>query len=322
MAFANWLNNVFGKGSGVDNALKWFDENVLFGTFGKMKIFSNGINGVMKNLGDYIPSYLDSVTGAHMTGAEREAFDLTAQREDTTYQRTVADMQAAGLNPMMLAGGAHAVQSSPAQSSGGDPSALLSLLMLPQQMKLNEAQINNLNASAEEKRSKAPYWTQRIKESEKKIESMQAGIDKDIAIAGLNKAKTMTETELLDYRIKLLEAQSDLATMQANETDIRANLELAQKIYQEALNDNNMAEKVCAKIVAEANLAGAQASREQENALSIKLANAMIRGDFVQVAEEQLKENGHYDDPDIKSKLFAILKNALNMISISVGGKL
>ena len=196
MAFANWLNKVFGKGSGIDKALTGLDQNIFGGFFGGVKDILGKGRDLFKNLGDYLPSALDSLTGAHMTGAEREAFDLTAHREDTTYQRTVADMQAAGLNPMMLAGGAHAVQSSPAQSSGGDPSAILSLLMLPQQMKLNEAQINNLNASAEEKRAKAPYWTQRIEESEKKIQSMQAGIDKDIALVGLNKAKTMTEEKV------------------------------------------------------------------------------------------------------------------------------
>lgn len=312
MAFANWLNKVFGKGSGIDKFLTGIDQNMLGGLFGSAK-------NLFKNLGDYLPSALDSVTGAHMTGAEREAFDLTAQREDTTYQRTVADMQAAGLNPMMLAGGANAVQSSPAQSSGGDPSAILSLLMLPQQMKLNEAQIDNLRASAEEKRSKAPYWTQRIKESEQKIESMKAGIDKDIALAALNKAKTMTEDQLRDARQALLVSQRALADKQTEEVGVRAALEEAQRVYQKSLNDNEMAQKVCAKIVAETGLAGVQASKEEQNKLAVELANGMIRGDFVEVAEKQLKDNGHYDEKRVVSQIFAVLKNALDMISISIG---
>lgn len=83
------------------------------------------------NLGGILNGFLNKVTGAGLTPAEREANAFTAEREDiawqremnasnTQYQRSVADMQAAGINPMMAVSNGGA--SVPSASSSGSVS--------------------------------------------------------------------------------------------------------------------------------------------------------------------------------------------------------
>lgn len=87
--------------------------------------------------GDALDDIVASATGSRMTGAQREAAErneaFTREREDlawqrtmsadnTKYQRQVADMRAAGLNPMLAAGGsvsAPAASSSPSGTAVG-----------------------------------------------------------------------------------------------------------------------------------------------------------------------------------------------------------
>lgn len=303
---------------------------------------SSNLKSIGEGVGNAADSFVDKNLGTGLTPAEKEANefthneriqaqDWTAQREDTYYQRTMADMAAAGINPLMAAGGSAGTSSSSGGSSvspqSGSLSDLLAIVTLKPQIELMKAQADNLKAGAEEKRAKAPYWTQRIEESIQKIESMKAGAEKDISLKLLNDAKTKTETDLRQYHADLLvseralaDAQAALAQDQSDEVKARKALEAAQAAYQQALNDEDMAQKVCAKIVAETNLAGAQSSTQEQQAIATKLANAMVRGDFVEVCTEMLRENGHNEvnAGHVASVALAIFKNILGTVSAAI----
>ena len=116
-------------------------------------------------MNDIFGSVLNKYTGAGLTSSEKEANQFSAEEAEknrsfqermsnTQYQRTVQDMKDAGLNPaVMLAGSGGAVSSpsgSTAQSvspSGGSLTDLLSLVMLPLQMRQISAETRNIEAN-------------------------------------------------------------------------------------------------------------------------------------------------------------------------------
>lgn len=320
MSFSTWLNRNFGHGSDLDNFLTGIDKNLLGGAFGRFRKTTNAI-------AEGIPSVIAGATGSDITGADKVLMEHQDQREDTYYQRTMADMKAAGINPMMAAGQS-GTSPSTAQSNNAptmDLNAIMQLSMLPMQKEMMKAQINNLNAGAEEKKSKVPYWQQVTDESKKRIEKLQSAIDKDIAETYLKTQQGLTEEQLRGRKEDLMvsqralaDAQTSLAQEQESETAQRKALEAMQTAYQKSLNDNDMAFKVCEKIVAETHLAGAQANTEQQKALASRLANAMIRGDFVKECLEQLNQLGH-DGPNILGRIMSTFNNILGMINFTIG---
>lgn len=171
---------------------------------------STGLDDLLKGAGleDGLSGLLSSVAGKYagtgLTNAEKEANEFsrseriaaqewTAQREDTMYQRQVADMQAAGLNPMLAAGGSvhNASPAQPAQSvspQGGSLSDLLQMFMIPLQMEKMKADIEKTKADTDksekdaaksESESKLNAWTlewnKRVADIEE--ESKKAGLD-------------------------------------------------------------------------------------------------------------------------------------------------
>lgn len=91
------------------------------------------------NLGDVIKGAINKYTGAGLTPAEREANAWTAEREDTRWQREVADMQKAGINPMMAASSGGQSVSSSVEPSGENLSSLLSAIAGFKQLGIQKA---------------------------------------------------------------------------------------------------------------------------------------------------------------------------------------
>lgn len=180
------------------------------------KGFQNTINAIKNSfIGRSIGSIWNKYTGAGLTGAEKAQQQYTtSEREsaqafeermsNTAFQRQVADMQKAGVNPALLYGsganGASTPSSSGASSSGFSPTSmsdLIQLLTVRKEMKkldAESAQIRKvgdaamLNAKANEKNADANMKnagtnafnsdTQRFSAE---TDRMRVGIERDVA---------------------------------------------------------------------------------------------------------------------------------------------
>lgn len=122
------------------------------------QVQNSGINKFFGSLTDLIPALVNRITAGELTGAEREQNAFNAQQAEidrqfqadmanTQYQRGVADMRAAGVNPAVAIGngGAAAPSGSAASGSGSGAylegmSALMSMMMMKPQIELMRKQ--------------------------------------------------------------------------------------------------------------------------------------------------------------------------------------
>ena len=165
-------------------------------------------------------SLSNQLTQAGLTGAQREANQFTAdeaqkQRDweqymsDTAYQRQVADMRAAGINPAMaMHNGSGASTPSGAAGSSVSPanafkmSDLLQLIMIPMQRKLMGAQAqqakdlgkaalitanaNARNAGTNERNAGTNEYNSQTERYRAETDRMRAQIERDVARARIN----------------------------------------------------------------------------------------------------------------------------------------
>lgn len=132
-------------------------------------------------LGKLGRAQLNNYTQEHLTGAQQEANQFSAdeaqknrefqkEQADTTYQRTVADLQAAGLNPALAmnngasvptpTGGA-ASSVSPAGSAVNLLDTIMAMKQLKMQEKLADAEVANKNANTQKVEAEIP-WIDRL----------------------------------------------------------------------------------------------------------------------------------------------------------------
>lgn len=104
-----------------------------------------------------ITSYLGQ-KNANVANAEQaqKQIDFQAEQTGSSYQRGVADMKAAGLNPMLAYSQGGAASGGGAQASmgnelGAGASSALSVAQAQQQIQQSRAQIQNINADTEQK---------------------------------------------------------------------------------------------------------------------------------------------------------------------------
>lgn len=115
----------------------------------------NSTEGLLQSV---VPSAINSVTKAGLTGQQIAQNEWTAQREDTQYQRLVDDLQKAGLNPAMLFGKSAQPVSSPSAgdngaSVAGSFSNLLELATLSARLDNIRADTQNTEADTDKKKS-------------------------------------------------------------------------------------------------------------------------------------------------------------------------
>lgn len=240
-----------------------------------------GLTGFLNQLGQLIPALVNRITAGELTGAEREqnAFnaeqaqidrDFQERMANTQYQRSVADMRAAGVNPALAIGngGAAAPSGAMAQGSGSADYAgaslgdILQLAMIKPQMELLHAQVDKTKAEAGKTRSETNLvdkhidWFDKLSQSTlddvySKIDQreVQNALDKQgisesmaresLAIQQTINAKISGEyiSKLNDTQLKYQDALTKYTDQKTSESAERVKLFAAQidGIYQQAI---------------------------------------------------------------------------------------
>lgn len=255
---------------------------------------------------DTIGSAKDKYLGTGLTSAEQEANAFSAQEaqkardweeymSNTSYQRMVTDMQKAGVNPAMaMSSGQIGTPSSPSPSSvspaGGNMSDLMSILMLPHQIKNITAQTENIQADTQKKSAETQgihldnswkdYLNELDAESTKARTSLTRAEEKQIyqnidesidrcaklreetkteyerrllveSERALNEAKAWQIKELMPYEIALTKAKTDAEKASAA-------LAFAQAAYQNGLINGGYLKALINKTFQESDIAGAE----------------------------------------------------------------
>lgn len=247
------------------------------GPFGAFKFWKNVFNGKLFT-GEYFPykdtfdtaaggSLLNKVTGAGLTGAEQASNQFNAEQaqinrdwqermSNTQYQRQVADMKAAGVNPALaMTGGSGAgVPSGSAATAGSSQngmslSDLLQLMQFKTQMQGLKAGIEKTNAetdnvTAATEKTKADTRRQNLESDflEITMNARKRGVELQNDTSEANIRQTYKNIDLTEQNIKKSiaethESETRAALNQANELLAKANARQIQALlpFQQAM---------------------------------------------------------------------------------------
>lgn len=291
----------------LDEILNNIDYHVLGGD-GNSSFFSN---------------LFARASGSSLTNAEREANAFSAQQSElafqrslladsTKYQRTVEDMKAAGVNPMLaLTGGASgSIQSSPASSvspAGGQMNlgSLLSFVLgrkqLALQSKLTDAQVSNINADTAKKQSETTGIN-----IENSVSSATADARKQAAI--LQNQLTRTNIKSLYKGIDEAESRITKNIEQAHSEQEKQNLMVAQRMLA-----NANAEQIIELLPYQKMLASAQSESARQaavlSAVSAAYKQGLINNGYIEsFAREMAASAGVAENNEVLSDIKTALR--------------
>lgn len=305
------------------------------------------------NFGGSLDNFLAKFSGSRLTNAEREANVFTAEQnrlayernleaDSTKYQRSVADMKAAGINPMLAAGGVSSSVSAPSGSSvapgSGSLSGLLSFIAQMKSLKIQDkvasAQASNLNADTKKKQSEttgidiansvasatseARVEYENLKPSVTRANLRQIDAQLDSIEATVKKTAAETETEAskkvyydaaailsrvnASNAVEMLPYQKMIASATTSEKRAAASLSAVSAAYKQGLIDNGYIEAFAREMAANAGVA------ENNEALS-DIKTALRTGDYSKT------EQKGYMKKDFTSGLLQSLVVALDNLN-------
>lgn len=207
------------------------------------------IGTVAKELTDpnQLGSLMNSFTGAHLTGSQREANEMQMQNVEDVYQRQVTGMQNAGLNPALMyqsgaTGNAPTVQGS---QGTANMSELMQMFLLKKQARLLDSQANKTDAE-----------TDNIAEDTERLRLINKYYPE---VTETNLKKVLSELGVNEEMQKKLMAEVDGVKL---DNDLKA----IQKIIQQAQADESSAYYRATRQLAEAQTEEAKAKARAERA--------------------------------------------------------
>lgn len=174
-----------------------------------------------QNKRDEKPGVFDSLinkyTGAGLTREQAIQNDYQEYLSNTAYQRQVADMQAAGVNPALAIGSGKGASTPAAStgSNGGNFADLVSIMMLPSQLKQIEANIAASRAQANLANENAKNVAQDTKNKQVSEEQMRLNLQFDRELYDTNKESRQLANE---------RQKADIAVTKERRNEIIANV--------------------------------------------------------------------------------------------------
>lgn len=227
------------------------------------------------------------------------------QMDNTKYQRQVADMQAAGVNPALAMNGGvttQATSNATASSGSGIPggldlSSVMQMAVQMQQLKLQkkliDSQANKNNADAN-KTNKETSWIDQLNSAN--IDKIRADIDKAFSDISVNDSTI----ELNGHKIDMYDAQTGLFNSQMNTEEKRQQLMESQAVVNKLTADKMKAlmpyvVKYQESIIA---LNNAQTAKARQEAYA---AYASACNSFAQAAvNEDIVDSDYYHKVGVK----------------------
>lgn len=252
-----------------------------------------------------------SMFGTGMIDAQKEANAWTAQREDTAYQRSVADMQAAGLNPALMYGSAGSTSPSASTSPSdgaslsdmlGSATALSQIQSMEVQNKVSQKNAETARINADTERFNAETERMRLEKDKLLAETEMQVNDALIKLYGEN-AKVSAETvRKLAMEISDLESRISSRELHdvidAVQVSINAGyLDLATNRFEQVELPTSIAE--IAELTARKALHAAQVELSQQQVSYWKDENTR-QDELLKLAQDKLKQQKHEFEETLK----------------------
>lgn len=304
--------------------MKWYDTLKATGPFGWVSWLISAFNKgdkTFSKIGEGVSSLFNKYTGSALTGAEVEANRFTAEEaqktrdwetemSNTAFQRQVADMQKAGLNPALMYGGAGSAGAStpsgPSASSVSPQSqGLGDIIGAVMDIALLKANIENINADTRQKSAVAAG--QEITNVNLDAQ-MKAAIQSTLASADSVRAETLYKNLLMQYGMPEAEVNKVLNEIKVGDSTVTRNeaeseLALANAAYAEVKQkiDLDKLPYEIASMSASAREARAKAIVDEFRAAYMRQNNTDVPSGAIASLVGLISNTFHGLDKDVKS---------------------